>query len=94
MSQSAARRKLKLRQARVRVEARFREQGSILAGTKQGSCQGFKIELILAGDQEPDEIKDLIRVAHQMCFTEDALQREVSLETIHQFNGEPFTIED
>lgn len=72
----------------MRVEARFLEQGSIFAGTKRGRCEGFKIELVLRGDQEREEIQDLIHLAHRMCFTEDALTRQVPIETEHRFNGE------
>lgn len=78
----------------VRVEARFLEQGSILAGTKRGSCEGFKVEVSLRGEHDPEVILGLIRVAHQMCFTEDVLVHGASIETIHTYNGQEMTLED
>lgn len=94
MSQAATRRKLELAEEQVRVEAKFLEQGSILAGTKRGSCEGIRIELILEGDQEAEAIAELIRVAHQMCFTEDVLVHGASLETVHTYNGNELKLEE
>ena len=88
MSQVATRRKLELEEERVHVEAWFKEQGSILAGTKRGSCEGFTIEVTLRGDLETEVIRDLINVAHQMCFTEDVLTNGAKIETVHTYNGE------
>jgi hypothetical protein len=44
MSQVATKKKLVLRDERVKVTAHFRESGSVLRGTKEGSCEGFKYE--------------------------------------------------
>ena len=88
MSQAATRRKLELEEERVNVEAWFKEQGSILAGTKRGNCEGFKITLTLRGDHDPEDTRELIKVAHQMCFTEDVLTHGAQIETVHTYNGE------
>lgn len=93
MSQVATIKKIELREERVRVEAEFLERGSILAGTKDGSCRGFQIELVLAGESDAEDVKELVRLAHRMCFTEDALTHEVPLTVSHVFNGKPLPLD-
>lgn len=94
MSQAATVKKIELQEERVRVKAEFLERGSILAGTKDGSCRGFEIELILAADHDREEIKELVRVAHHMCFTEHALSHEIPLDVSHILNGEPLLLDE
>lgn len=89
MSQVATKKKLAIREERVRVVAYFREHGSVLQGTKAGRCEGFKIELSLESDEPRDAIADLIRLSHSMCFTENVLSQKVKLETRHLLNGHP-----
>jgi len=89
VSQVAAKKKLALRDERVRVNAHFRESGSVLAGTKAGRCEGFDIELSIETDAPAEEVAELIRLAHRMCFTEDALSGQVKLTTRHLLNGQP-----
>ncbi len=76
------------------MKADFLERGSILAGTKDGSCRGFKIELILASESELEQVKELVRLAHGMCFTEHALTHEIPLDVSHIFNGEPLSLDE
>ena len=79
--------KLELTGESVQVLARFREQGSILAGTKEGSCQGFEIELAIQSPEPEPRLLDLIRQAHRMCFTEAVLTSAVPLSSRHWING-------
>ena len=92
MSQVAAKKRLTLRNESVRVVAHFEEEGSVLAGTQQGTCKEFFIELSLEGDHNVEEMIKLIRMAHRMCFTESALTRTVALKTNHLFNGQPIDV--
>jgi organic hydroperoxide reductase OsmC/OhrA len=92
VSQVAAKRRLTLRNESVRVVAHFEEEGSVLAGTQQGSCKGFSIELSLEGDDNAEDMVKLIRMAHRMCFTESALTQAIEVKTSHLFNGEPIDI--
>ena len=87
MSQVAAKKKLTLRDERVRVVAHFREEGAVLAGTQKGICEGFTIELFINGDTPDKEMMTLIRLAHQMCFTESALSSVVELTLGHYYNN-------
>jgi len=88
VSQVAAKKRLTLKDERVRVVAHFREEGAVLAGTQQGFCEDFDIELSINGDMPVEEIKELIRLAHQMCFTESALKGAPKIMSRHVFNGE------
>lgn len=85
----AAKKKLALRDERVRVTAHFREQGSVLQGTREGTCQGFEVELSIESDEPPEAIAELMRLAHRMCFTEAALSGPVTLTKRHLLNGQP-----
>ncbi|MDX1662545.1 MAG: hypothetical protein R3272_02055 [Candidatus Promineifilaceae bacterium] len=72
--------------------ARFREHGSVLQGTKEGRCQGLEIELALESDEPQEVLRELLRIAHRMCFTEDVLSRELAPAVRHLVNGEPLAM--
>jgi uncharacterized OsmC-like protein len=88
VSQVAAKKRLALRDERVKVIAHFREEGAVLAGTQQGFCEDFDMELSLNADIPAQEIVKLIRLAHRMCFTESALKGTPKITSRHVFNGE------
>ena len=92
MSQVAAKKRLTLKDERVKVIAHFREEGAVLAGTQQGFCEDFDIELSINGDMPEEEIAKLIRLAHRMCFTESALKSMPKITSRHVFNGEEIQI--
>ncbi len=92
MSQVATTRKLVLADERVKVTAHFREQGSILQGTKEGICEGFDIELRIESEEPREEIAALMRIAHRMCFTEAALAGPVELKMLNLLNGEEIAV--
>ena len=92
MSQVAAKKRLALRNERVKVIAHFREEGAVLAGTQKGTCDGFTIELFINGDMPRQEIVTLMRLAHQMCFTESTLTGVVELTWHHFFNDQSLKI--
>lgn len=70
----------------------FREEGSVLAGTQRGTCEGFTIELSVDGEENAEEFIKLARLAHRMCFTEDALSRVVKVTASHVFNGQTIDV--
>jgi organic hydroperoxide reductase OsmC/OhrA len=92
VSQVAAKRRLTLRNEKVSVVAHFEEAGSVLAGTQQGTCKGFSIELSIEGDESLEDIAKLIRMAHRMCFTESALTQAAEVKANHLFNGQPIDV--
>ncbi len=64
----------------------------MLAGSAEGRCDGFEIELSLESDEDPEKIAGLIRLAHQMCFTEDALGGKARFTRLHRLNGKEIQI--
>ena len=93
MSQVAAKKRLTLHNERVKVIAHFKEEGSVLAGTQQGNCEDFSIELSIDGDMPEEEIATLIGLAHRMCFTESALSNVVRITSSHLFNGRKLEVD-
>jgi len=92
VSQVATKRRLPLRDAKVRAIAHFREEGSVLAGTKEGVCKGLTIELSIDSDEPHESIIAMIRQAHRMCFTEHALASRPPIRKTHLLNGQPIEL--
>ena len=92
MSQVAAKKKLVLTDDRVKVVAYFHEQGSVLQGTSEAACEGFEVELDIESDAPEEEITELIRLAHKMCFTEVALTEKVEVRRVNRLNGQTLSM--
>jgi uncharacterized OsmC-like protein len=88
VSQVAAKKKMTLDEARVKVLAHFREQGSVLRGTAEGFCEGFEVEMDFESRESQEEIAELIRMARRMCFTEAALVGKVGVTHSYRLNGQ------
>ena len=87
MSQVATRKKLIIHNERVKVIGHFHEQGSVLAGTAAGFCDGFEVEVEIESDEPPAVIAGLVRQARQMCFTEQALAGQTPVKVTPRLNG-------
>lgn len=72
--------------AQSRVTGHFRESGSVLGGTQTGECLGFEIELKIQSPESEEDIRELIRMAHQMCFTGHAAANPMPVKTRHILN--------
>jgi hypothetical protein len=94
VSQVAAKKKLAIRNERVRVIAHFHEQGSVLRGDAEGFCDGFEIEILLDSEEPLEAIQNLIRLARRMCFTEKALSGGVSLAVRQLVNGQAVVFDE
>ena len=79
---------MQIRNEKVRVTARFHEQGSVLRGDAEGFCDGFDILISMDSEETPQKINELIRLARRMCFTEKALQGQTEISVHSQINGE------
>jgi hypothetical protein len=88
----ATKRKLSVRDERVKVTARFVEQGSVLQGTKQGRVESFEIDFRVESDEPDDAIADAMALSHQMCFSESALSGRATLSKRHFHNGQPIDL--
>lgn len=88
MSQVAAKRKLAIRNDRVRVTAHFHEQGSVLRGDAEGFCDGFEVDISVESDEPVEAVRELIHLARQMCFTEKALMGSTPVAVRQTLNGQ------
>jgi hypothetical protein len=61
----------------------------VLAGTFEGFCDGFEIEISLDSDEPPASIAELLRISHRACFTEHALTNQIKLTKVERLNGKP-----
>jgi uncharacterized OsmC-like protein len=91
VSNIAFRKKLVIRNERVKVIARFVESGSIFKGDKNGEAKSFQIELSMDSEEPKEEIMALMRMAHNMCFAEDSLTKAMQLDISHKLNGQSLT---
>ena len=91
MSQVAAKKKLVIRNERVKVTAHFHEQGSVLRGDAEGFCDGFEVEISFDSEEPGEQITTLIRLARQMCFTEKVLTGSVPVQVTQLVNGKFFS---
>jgi uncharacterized OsmC-like protein len=85
----AAKKRIAIRDERVRVSAHFHEQGSVLRGDAEGFADGLEVEIALESDASPEQVRELVRLTHQMCFTEKALSGGMHISTRHMLNGVP-----
>lgn len=87
MTQVASKKKLNVQKETVKVTAHFREQGSVLRGDATAFCDGFDIEIKIESEESSETIRDLIRLARQMCFTEAALTGQTPVTLSASLNG-------
>lgn len=52
----------------------------------------MEIDFSVDSAESVEVIAGLVRAAHQMCFTEDALTHAVPLTKHHRLNGQPFEV--
>lgn len=89
MTQVASKKKLNIQKEIVKVTAHFREQGSVLRGDAKAFCDGFDIEIQIESEESSETIRELIRLARQMCFTEVALTGQTPVTFSASLNGTP-----
>lgn len=81
-----------VRDERVKVTARFREDGSVLRGDAHCRSEGFLFEVSLLSEEPEAEIAELLRLAHRMCFTEEVIGKAVHMEMRHVLNGDKIAL--
>ena len=84
--------KIEPRNVRIRVEARYFREGSVLEETARVECDSIRTELSLDSDEPPERIARLIRMAEATCFTMAALRQPVQAELTASVNGRPFPL--
>lgn len=73
------------------MEGHFSRSGSALQGTLKGACDGFRVHLTVESDASPEDVAEVVRLAHASCYTEAALQSVVPVEKTASLNGRPLT---
>ena len=93
ITQVANKKKLAIRNERVQVTAHFHEEGSVLRGDAEGYCDRFEIQMALDSDENEAEIKQLVQLAHRLCFAEKAVVGTVPISISQTLNGNPLQLE-
>lgn len=78
--------------AQVRLEATYIRTGSFIQGTVGSRCDGYRITLKITSDEAEDRIREVVRMAHQSCFTESALEAPVPIERMTELNGQTLSV--
>ena len=93
ITQVANKKKLAIHNERVHVTAHFHEEGSVLRGDAEGYCDRFEIQMALDSDENEAEIKQLVQLAHRLCFAEKAVVGTVPISISQTLNGNPLQLE-
>ncbi len=80
--------KIPFRKARCRIEYDFFLRGSVLKGTVESGCTGFRSFLFIDSDAPRGDIVKLAKNAKGGCFAEWTLRNPVEIEDILEINGE------
>jgi hypothetical protein len=72
---------------RIRVEARYHREGSVLRGDAATVCDGISTELHFESDAPDERNRHLARMAEASCFTIAALRQPVSCLLAVTVNG-------
>ncbi|HZT07001.1 MAG TPA: hypothetical protein VFC51_08210 [Chloroflexota bacterium] len=84
--------KIAIRNARVRVHARYHRAGSILAGTATAGCDSVRTEVDLDSDEPIGRVSELLRMAEASCYTIGAIREPTPCELVASVNGKPLEI--
>jgi hypothetical protein len=84
--------KTRIARAKVRVLIHWYLEGSVLKGTVDSGCKEVETHLEVDSDDEPERVRNVVRLAKKGCFAEQMVVRPVPLSGSIRINGEPFTL--
>ena len=84
--------KTRITKAKVRVLIHWYLTGSVIKGTVDSGCKEVETHLEVDSDDEPDKIRNVVRLAKKGCFAEQLVVRPVPLTGSIRINGEPFSL--
>jgi len=84
---------LQVRDVRIRVEARFHREGSVLKGDARTVCDGVRTELHFDSDDTQERNQQLARMAEASCFTISALRQPVDCVLEVSVNGSRLAVD-
>ena len=63
----------------MQLKAMYGEEGSVLQGTLGAFCNGLQIDVVVETDQDPDKVREMVKLAWNGCWTVQALLNEVQV---------------
>jgi len=84
--------KLTVNSVRMRVQARYRVDGSLLNDTVEACMLGAETTLEIDSPDSPERVAKLVRNAERGCFVMQALLKPVSITGRTILNGTPLPI--
>ena len=71
----------------------FTFSGSVRNNSLEGEPDHFNVDVSLESDEDPEELRQLVALAHQSCYAENSLRNPVPVNTSHELNGDPLEVE-
>ncbi len=82
--------KVEIRKARVKVTARFRNEGSVLRETIDAQGVGFETKLDVESDAPPERVAAVVRNSEKGCYVMQTILKPTPVETRVTLNGADF----
>jgi hypothetical protein len=84
--------KTRITKARVRVLIHWYLMGSVIKGTVESGCKEVETHLEVDSDDEPEKVRQVVRLAKKGCFAEQMVVRPVPLTGSIRINGALFSL--
>jgi organic hydroperoxide reductase OsmC/OhrA len=85
--------KMSIKSIRLEQVVRFNIKGSVLAGTVRSRMIGLDTHIHVESEEPPERIQRLIQIGEQTCYTLQALQNPVQVNTFATLNGQDLLLE-
>jgi hypothetical protein len=82
--------KTKIDKAKVFVTAKFKSEGSVLAGTVRAASPGFATRLEIQSSEPAKKVAAVVRNAENGCYVLQTILNPVPVERSFTLNGNPF----
>ena len=86
--------KISFKKAKCRIEYDFFLRGSVLKGTVESGCTGFRSFLSIDTDASLEEITKLAKNAKGGCFAEWTLKNPIDIDSTLEINGDVVSLSD
>ena len=82
--------KVEIRKARVKVTARFKNEGSVLRETIDAQGVGFETDLDVESEAPPERVAAVVRNSEKGCYVMQTILKPTPVETRVTLNGADF----
>lgn len=76
--------------AKVRVTAKFKNQGSVLRETVQAESLGFETRCEITSSDAPEKIAKVLRNAEAGCYVIQTIRKPTEVTSAYSLNGAAF----